>query len=377
MRHRMLISVLVVLVLVSALPVSAQATNLLQDPGFEGEGYTRITADPADPYTTFNVPYSWWGGLVAGGGGAAWINVYPNGFPHTGPIKRSGNRSYNLGRGGGTFTAWISQQVSVQPNTNVEGGAWVYIHSNSGGSIVRAGIDPTGGTDANSPTVVWGNASGGLYQWNYVTAATKAGAAGVVTLFLYATQTAPSDPNSVYWDDAFLNGIPGPGLSSAPAAAASAPVVTRVATSQVRVNVRGGAGTTFPRIGALNPGETYAVTGDSGGWYSLDFNGQTGWVSSAFVTVTEGTPSGGAVSVGAAPTVNALNFTVDYALRLRAEPNTTSATLGNIAFNTVVSAVGRSANAQWVQVNYNGVTGWISARYGRADGDITGLPITG
>ena len=34
---------------------------------------------------------------------------------------------------------------------------------------------------------------------------------GVVTLFLYATQSQPSDPNGVYWDEAFLNGIPGQG----------------------------------------------------------------------------------------------------------------------------------------------------------------------
>lgn len=350
----------------------AQAANLLQDPGFEGEFYTLISADPADPFTTYNAPVGWWGGFALGGD-ASWKNVHPSGFPHTGPVKRSGGRSYHMARGGGTFTAWMLQQVSVAPNSDVQGGAWAYIQNSSGSAIVRAGIDPSGGTDPNSPAVVWSAWSGAPNQWNYVSAGTRAGAGGVVTLFLYATQSQPADPNGVYWDDAFLNGIPGAGLPGAPGA--SAPPPAQVVTSSVRLNVRSGAGTGFARIGTLNPGEAFAFTGESGGWYSLDFNGQTGWVSAVFATVTGGQPTGAVAA--AAPTVSALNFTADYTLRLRSAPDTNADTLARIPFTTVVQAVGRTANGQWLQVTYAGQTGWVAARYGRADGSITGLPITG
>ncbi len=377
MMRKWLLGVVLLALLIAATPAAAQTANLLQDPSFEGENYSRIGVDPADPFTTYNAPWYWWGGFVAGGD-TFWKNVYPAGFPHTGPVKHSGARSYNMARGGGTFTAWLLQQVSAQPNTDVEGGAWAYIQNNVPGAIARVGIDPTGGTDPNSPAVVWSASAGGLYQWNLMQVTARAGESGVVTLFLYATQSQPSDPNGVFWDDAYLVGIPGAGLTSQqPSAAPAAPAETRVATSSVRVNIRSGAGTTFPRIGTLAPGEAYAVTGESNGWVSLDFNGQTGWVSAAFVSVSAGQPTASGSAAPAAPSVSSLSFTVDYTLRLRAAPDTTSDVLATIPFNTVVSAVGRTSNSQWIQVTYSGVTGWIAARFGRADANISGLPVTG
>lgn len=378
MKRKFLTVVLLLALLATVLPANAQADNLLKDPSLEGENYSQIGVDPADPFTTYNAPWFWWGGFAIGGD-APWKNVYPSGFPHTGPVKRSGNRSYNMARGGGTFTAWLLQQVSVQPNSEVQGGAWAYIQNNIGGAAARVGIDPTGGTDPNSPAIIWSPFAGGLYQWNLMQVTAQAGTSGVVTLFLYATQSQPSDPNGVFWDDAYLVGVAGAGLPSAQpgTAPAAAPASTRVATSAVRVNVRAGAGTSFSRIGTLSPGDAYAVTGDSGGWYSLDFNGQTGWVSSAFVSISEGQPTAPGGTTAAAPTVSSLNFTVDYTVRLRAAPNTASDTLTRIAFEAVVQAVGRTADSSWLQVTVDGQTGWIAARYGRAGGDINGLPVTG
>ncbi|NWG16400.1 MAG: SH3 domain-containing protein [Chloroflexi bacterium] len=366
------------LLLAAVLPVGAQGVNLLQDPGFEGEVYSRVSADANDPATTFNAPTYWWGGLILGGD-APWKNVHPNGFPHTGGVKRSGGRSYHMSRGGGTFTAWLLQQVSVVPNTDVQGGGWALIENSAGGSIVRAGIDPTGGTDPNSPTVVWSDWAGALYQWNLVQVTARAGATGVVTLFLYATQNQPADPNGVYWDDAFLNGTPGAGLNPNPGGQ-PAPAAARVVSSTDRVNVRSGPGLDAARIGTLRPGDAYTVIGESNGWYSIDFNGQTGWVSAIFVTVSEGQPTvaGGVAPAPSVPSIASLRFLVDYTLRMRAAPDTTSAILASIPHNTTVTATGRSADGRWLQVTYQGQTGWIAAQYGRArGGDILGLPVTG
>src|SRR5687768_376258 len=48
-----------------------------------------------------------------------------------------------------------------------------------------------------------------------------------------------------------------------------------------------------------------------------------------------------------------------------------------IAPATTLPAIGRSANMQWVQVDYNGVAGWISALYLVWSGNIVQLPVDG
>lgn len=350
--------------------------NLLVDPGLEGESYNLVSEDPSAD-VKFYVPSGWWGGVVLGPRDAFWMNIHPTGFPHTAGYKRSGGRSFHVARGGGTFTAYITQQVYVQPNTDLQGGAWAYIENDTGGAIVRAGIDPTGGTDPFSPNVVWSGWSGNLRNWNYVSIGARAGSSGVATLFLYATQSQPSNPNGVYWDEAFLNGIAG----VAPAQPAQQPAQSvQTATATVRINVRSGPGTNFNRIGAASPGEVYALldTSDPNGWYAIDYNGQRGFVFSNFINVGQGQPTaggGGSSPVPSAPPVDSLPFTANYALRMRATPDRNAAEVGRIAYTAVVQAVGRTANSVWIQVNSNGQTGWVLAQFGRVDGNINSLPI--
>src|SRR5262245_44062171 len=139
------IVILMALLAWAVVPASAQQ-NLLVDPAFETEAYNLVSQDEAAD-VQFYVPSGWWGGVVLSPRDAFWMNVHPTGFPHTAGYKRNGNRSFHIGRGGGTFTAYIYQQVYVQPNTDVNGGAWGYIENDTGGAVLRAGIDPTGGTD--------------------------------------------------------------------------------------------------------------------------------------------------------------------------------------------------------------------------------------
>jgi uncharacterized protein YraI len=370
---RILTICLAVMLLTAAqvMTAAAQATNLLQNPGFDSQTFTLIATDPLDPNTTYNAPLGWWGGIVYSPHDAFWMNVTPNGFPHSAGFKRSGIFSYNMGRGGATFTAYLYQQVSVMPNTDVQGGAWAFLENKSD-ARTRVGIDPTGGTDPFGANVVWSPFSGALYQWNFMSVNAHA-SAGVVTLFLYATQSQPSDPNGTYWDEAFLNGIPGPGGITTSTSTSATPAQTaQVASSVVRVNVRSGAGTDFTTIGKMNPGQRFAVLEQAGEWVKIDFNGQAGFVFARFVTISQGQPS--APSQAVAP-ASALDFTLSYTVRLRSAPTTSSDTLTRINFKTVVQAVGRSADNAWLQVIFNGQTGWIAARYGRLSGDISSLPI--
>lgn len=362
---RTLLLVMILLALLTA-TVSAQTSNLLIDPGFEGEAYTLISTSPIDG-TTFSVPSGWWGGIALEPHVEPWMNVHPTGFPHTGGFKWSGGRSLHVARGFASFTAWVYQQVSVQPNTDVEGGAYAFIESGNS-AVVRVGIDPEGGTNPFMPSVVWSNWQGGLYQWNHPTVSARAGASGTVTLFLYASQGAPNNPNGVYWDDAFLNGIPGSGVITG---GASAPAGAQFVIPNTLVNVRSGAGTTFQRIGAASPANSYVYLGETGNWFEVDFNGRSGFISKDFASLS-GSPAGGGADV---PTVDALEFTALYTLRMRAAPGGTADELAVIPHQTILRATGRSSDNAWLLVDYEGQTGWVAARYGKLSGSIASLAV--
>jgi hypothetical protein len=136
---------LVILVLLTLSVSTANAqTNLIRDPGFEGEAYKNVAIDPADTDTRFNVPVDWEGWFSLTPHTADWMNIYPNGFPQIGWPRRSGNRAINISRGQATFTVALYQRVSVTSGTNVQGGGWAYNENSTG--TARAGIDPNGGT---------------------------------------------------------------------------------------------------------------------------------------------------------------------------------------------------------------------------------------
>lgn len=56
-------------------------------------------------------------------------------------------------------------------------------------------------------------------------------------------------------------------------------------TANYRLNVRGGPSTNFAPIGHINAGEQRTIIGSQDGWYSFDYNGQTGYVAGWLVTV--------------------------------------------------------------------------------------------
>jgi LysM repeat protein len=200
-RNKLLIVIMVLFALAWSSTVNAQ-TNLLRDPGFEGDQYKNVAIDPADENTRFNVPVDWDGWFTLTPHSADWMNVYPNGFPQIGWPRRSGNRAVNISRGQATFTVALYQRVTVTAGSNVLGGAYVYNENATG--TARAGIDPNGGTNPYDTDIVWGNWVTGPNSNFFETTVSATATGTTVTLFLFATQSAPSDPNGVYWDDAYL-----------------------------------------------------------------------------------------------------------------------------------------------------------------------------
>jgi hypothetical protein len=65
-------------------------------------------------------------------------------------------------------------------------------------------------------------------------------------------------------------GPPSPGASGVPSGSG--------ATTYFYLNVRSGPGLSYAVIGQITAGHTYPITGQTGDWYQINFNGQTGYV---------------------------------------------------------------------------------------------------
>lgn len=133
------------------------------------------------------------------------------------------------------------------------------------------------------------------------------------------------------------------------------PAGTGMATVTTRLNLRSGAGTTFAALTVMPVGAVVTlISGPSGGWYQVAYQGITGYASAQYLTVESGQNPGEPSGSGTA--------TVRQSLNLRIGPGTTYAValvMPAAASVTVVSNPGTG----WVQVTYQGTTGWASTQY--------------
>lgn len=95
-------------------------------------------------------------------------------------------------------------------------------------------------------------------------------------------------------------------------------------------------------------------------------------------------PDSGAVAQQPAAPIDApppTGYTISAAdsLNIRSGPGTDFAVTGKMPFEAEAAVLGRDANNLWWLVDYNGVVGWVSARYGRieANANINSIPVTG
>lgn len=388
--HRTLV-MLLLMMLVGTITLHSQSNNpddynLLRNSGFESDLYTPVSSDPESD-AVYNVPLFWHGGVVLTPRNKPWQNIHPTGYPHTADFVRSGDRSFHMARGGGTFTAYLYQQVNVPAETRLTAEAWTYIENQSG--FTRIGIDPQGGDNPFSPSIVWSGWSTIVNQWNRLsTAATTQGE--TATLFLYATQTAPNDPNGVYWDDAVLEGrlldansteVTVQQSITLPDDVENNPIL-EVTSEQTIYNEPG----TSP-AGEVEPFVPYVVMDAIEGWYVIEVDGQTVYVNSEDATVYYGedqiprpnqpatllTPRQVQVIT---PVPNASHtFTATVTKNILAAPDGESEVIGQLPFRDYAAIVGRTADDTWLQVNYRGVLGWVSNRFGRVTGDLSEVEI--
>lgn len=113
-------------------------------------------------------------------------------------------------------------------------------------------------------------------------------------------------------------------------------------------------------MGRVYEGQKLQVIGEENGWYKINLNGKTGYVSSEFV-------SGGSTSSGSSNNDTTIqsasgNYTVNVSsLRVRTGPSTSHTVLGSLHKGQVVQVVGEVQD--WFKINYAGQTAYISKDY--------------
>ncbi len=163
---------------------------------------------------------------------------------------------------------------------------------------------------------------------------------------------------------------------SAQAAPAGQSAVT--ATTTVNLRVRSGPGTTFTQLSYAPTGTVLTVVGRNADstWLNITINGTQGWVAAWYTNISGDLNSVPVISGAAsATTVTGVTVTTTDYLRLRAGPGTDTNTLAIAPIGTTVPVVGRNASSTWINVSFNGTTGWMSAYFVTVSGDLFSVPI--
>jgi LysM repeat protein len=202
------------LMLVAAFPVMGQGANLLTNPGFE-QPFTTVDGVPPRQVAQGWQPWH------IGGGQTSSENRQPEYYPASDatnglgvPRIRNGSDAQQYLSFFATHDGGVYQRVTgFVAGASLRFSAFLYVWSstfddvnlseNPGGVAVQVGIDPTGGTSAESADIIWSDSVVQYDAYNeYIVTATAS--ANAVTVFIRSTVTTTVKNTNVYMDDASL-----------------------------------------------------------------------------------------------------------------------------------------------------------------------------
>jgi uncharacterized protein YraI len=134
-------------------------------------------------------------------------------------------------------------------------------------------------------------------------------------------------------------------------------------------------------IAQVHRGEIYPIVGRTADnrWWQINLNNTLGWVFASFTNAinTGSVPVTNTSNVSAPPT--GITVTANIAINMRSLPSINGAILGVFPGGAVGQLVGRSGDAQWLQISYNNILGWVSSRFVTlpAGANLSGVPVTG
>lgn len=124
------------------------------------------------------------------------------------------------------------------------------------------------------------------------------------------------------------------------------------------LNVRSSANASSSKIGRVYQGQTLSViTKEANGWYKINHNGRTGYVSGEFVRASGG---------GSVQNTSGYNVTADV-LNVRSSANASSSRIGRVYHGQALSVISQESNG-WYKINFNGQTGYVSGEFVRGSG---------
>lgn len=102
-------------------------------------------------------------------------------------------------------------------------------------------------------------------------------------------------------------------------------------------------------IGAIPVNTIVYLLNYNSGWYQVNYNGTTGWISGSLINPIQ---SGKFVTL-----------TNAYQLNIRTATSTTSTILGTLSQNQAAQALATSSDGEWTYISVNGVSGWAGSSY--------------
>ncbi|MGH1285875.1 SH3 domain-containing protein [Bacillus toyonensis] len=120
------------------------------------------------------------------------------------------------------------------------------------------------------------------------------------------------------------------------------------------LHVRAGSSTSHDIISRVYNGQSLDVIGEENGWFKINHNGKTGFVSGEFVS------KNGASNSNVSTTGGKNKVTADV-LRVRTAPNTSSSVSGRVYEGQTLNVIGQENG--WVKINHNGQTGYVSGQF--------------
>ncbi|MEN8648809.1 SH3 domain-containing protein [Bacillus toyonensis] len=120
------------------------------------------------------------------------------------------------------------------------------------------------------------------------------------------------------------------------------------------LHVRAGSSTSHDIISRVYNGQSLDVIGEENGWFKINHNGKTGFVSGEFVS------KNGASNSNVSTTGGKNKVTADV-LRVRTAPNTSSSVAGRVYEGQTLNVIGQENG--WVKINHNGQTGYVSGQF--------------
>jgi N-acetylmuramoyl-L-alanine amidase len=141
------------------------------------------------------------------------------------------------------------------------------------------------------------------------------------------------------------------------AATSSEKTAAEANTGQLRV--RSGPGTSFQVVGSLSKGQEVTILDSNENWYKISASFGEGWVSKAYISITNVNQEKSTSSAAASKTGTAV-VNVDT-LNIRKEPTATGTIVGKLTKGTSITIL--SKKDSWTEVSYLKVKGWVSTKY--------------